>query len=184
MITPTLDDVLQAYRDHGHRHYGEAVTELQHALQSAVFAREAGEPPVVVAAALLHDFGHLCHTLGEDAADRGIDAQHEQRGYETLRLVFSEAIADACRLHVAAKRYLCRKEPGYLDGLSDASRTSLLLQGGPMSPDEAEAFELEPHFALAVRVRRYDDLAKVPDLAVPPLDHFIPLLRDFVRPTP
>jgi [1-hydroxy-2-(trimethylamino)ethyl]phosphonate dioxygenase len=177
----SLDDVLATYREHGHRHYGEDVTELQHALQCATFAHQAGEPSVVIAAALLHDYGHLCHQLGEDIANHGVDARHEHIGYQKLKPLFTDDIVDACRLHVAAKRYLCWKEPAYLDGLSDASRTSLHLQGGPMNADEAREFESEPHFELAVRVRRFDDMGKVTDMVTPELDSFLPLLQTFVR---
>jgi phosphonate degradation associated HDIG domain protein len=182
-LKPTsLNDVLQRYREHGHRLYGEQVTELQHALQCATLAQEAGEPPVVVAAALLHDFGHLCHQLGEDIAGLGVDAGHEHLGHRQLSHLFTAAIVDAGRLHVAAKRYLCWHEPGYLGGLSAASLKSLHLQGGPMSEAEAREFEREPHFDLAVRVRRYDDLGKVPGWITPDLDSFAALLETFVRP--
>jgi phosphonate degradation associated HDIG domain protein len=181
-MNPTnLDDVLRTYREHGHRHYGEDVTELQHALQCATFAQEAGEPPAVAAAALLHDYGHLCHQLGEDIATHGVDARHEHIGYNKLKGLFTNEIVDACRLHVAAKRYLCWKERAYLDSLSDASRQSLQLQGGPMNADDAREFESEPYFDLAVRVRRYDDMGKLPDMVTPGLDSFIPLLQTFVR---
>ena len=181
MNPASLEDVLQTFRNHGHRQYGEDVTELQHALQCATLARQAGEQPVVVAAALLHDYGHLCHQLGEDAADHGLDARHEHIGHQKLQGIFTNEIADACRLHVAAKRYLCWREPSYLDGLSDASRQSLHLQGGPMNANEAREFESEQHSDLAVRVRRYDDMGKELDMATPDLDAFIPLLQTFVR---
>jgi phosphonate degradation associated HDIG domain protein len=181
MNPTTLDDVLQTYREHGHRHYGEDVTELQHALQCATFAQKAGEAPVVIAAALLHDYGHLCHQLGEDIAEQGVDARHEHIGYCKLKGLFTDDLVDACRLHVAAKRYLCWKEAAYLDALSDASRKSLHLQGGPMLDDEAHEFESEPHFDLAVRVRRFDDMGKVTDMVTPELDSFLPLLQTFVR---
>lgn len=183
MRASTLDGILDTYRAHGHRHYGEDVTELEHALQCATFARDAGEPDVVVAAALLHDYGHLCHELGEDIAERGVDAAHERLGYDLLRAVFVDEIAEAARLHVAAKRYLCAAEPDYLAQLSPASLRSLMLQGGPMSPLEADRFIAEPHAALAVRVRRYDDMGKVPGMRTEPTDAFVPILREFVRPT-
>jgi phosphonate degradation associated HDIG domain protein len=176
-----LDDVLRTYREQGHRHYGEDVTELQHALQCATFAQQAGEPAVVIVAALLHDYGHLCHQLGEEIASHGVDARHEHIGHQKLKSLFTDEIVDAGRLHVAAKRYLCWKEPAYLDGLTEASCKSLHLQGGPMNADEARGFESEPHFDLAVRVRRYDDMGKVPEMATPDLDAFIPLLKTFVR---
>lgn len=177
MNPKTLDDVLNTYREHGHLLYGESVTELQHALQCATFAQQAGEPAVVVAAALLHDYGHLCHQLGENIADQGVDARHEHIGANRLRGLFKDDIVDAGRLHVAAKRYLCWKEAAYLDELSDASRQSLRLQGGPMTDAEAREFEQEPHFEVAVRVRRYDDMGKVPGMTTPDLDSFRPLLE-------
>ena len=180
MNLKTLEDVLDTYRKHGHRLYGESVTELQHALQCATFAQEAGEPPIMVVAALLHDYGHLCHQLGEDVADHGVDARHEHIGANRLRGLFVDEIVDAGRLHVAAKRYLCWKDPAYIAGLSSASLQSLQLQGGPMTDAEALEFEREPHFELAVRVRRYDDMGKVPEMSTPDLDSFRPLLESFL----
>jgi phosphonate degradation associated HDIG domain protein len=181
MKPKTLEDVLKTYREHGHRAYGESVTELQHALQSATFAEQAGEPPVVVAGALLHDYGHLCHNLGEDIADHGVDAHHERLGASLLKDLFVDEIVDAGRLHVAAKRYLCWKEPSYHESLSEASQQSLKLQGGPMTDAEAHEFEREPHHGLAVRVRRYDDMGKEPEMSTPNLDSFRPLLEGFLR---
>jgi phosphonate degradation associated HDIG domain protein len=181
MNPKNIEEVLDTYRKHGHLQYGESVTELQHALQSATFAQQAGEPPIVIAAALLHDYGHLCHQLGEDIAERGIDASHEHIGANRLRELFVDEIVDAGRLHVAAKRYLCWKNPQYFEGLSEASRKSLQLQGGPMTNSEAQQFEREPHFELAVRVRRYDDLGKEPEMHTPDLDSFRPLLATFLR---
>jgi phosphonate degradation associated HDIG domain protein len=180
-LPQSLNDVLATYRDHGHLQYGEAVTELQHALQCATFAEQAGETPVIVAAALLHDYGHLCHQLGEDIADHGVDARHEQVGFNKLKGLFAEEIVDAGRLHVAAKRYLCRREPDYYASLSEASRKSLHLQGGPMNEAEAREFEREPHFGIAVRVRRYDDRGKVAGMETPGLEHFRPVLERFIR---
>jgi phosphonate degradation associated HDIG domain protein len=176
----SLDDVLATYREHGHRHYGEDVTELQHALQCATFAQQAGEPEVIIVSALLHDYGHLCHQLGEDIAERGVDSRHEHIGFNKLKGLLADEVVDAARLHVAAKRYLCWKEPDYLTGLSAASLQSLHLQGGPMNDEEAAEFEREPHFNIAVCVRRYDDMGKVTDMHTPSLEYFAPLLQRFV----
>ncbi|HZZ32700.1 MAG TPA: metal-dependent phosphohydrolase, partial [Phenylobacterium sp.] len=63
-------------------------------------------------------------------------------------------------LHVAAKRYLCAVEPGYIQSLSEASLQSLALQGGPLSERQARRFERGAHFADAVRLRRYDEGGK------------------------
>lgn len=182
MRTPSLivDEILLRFRERGHRLYGEDVTELQHALQSATFAQRAGEPDTLVAACLLHDYGHLLHDLGEDIADHGVDARHEDIGADFLSRHFPEDIVEPARLHVEAKRYLCRVEPAYLAGLSEASRLSLELQGGPMTDDEARAFERHPHHAAALRLRRYDDLGKEPDMRTDDVEAFRPLLESLV----
>lgn len=176
-----VDDIFQLFDQRGHRHYGESVTELQHALQAATFAEQFGEAPHVVAAALLHDYGHLMHDLGEDVADQGIDARHEDLGADRLSTWFAEEVVEPVRLHVTAKRYLCGKQKAYLDGLSPASRQSLALQGGPMTEDELRQFEQHPHYDSAVRLRRYDDMGKVPDMETPGLEHFRPVLERFLR---
>src|SRR5262245_61942543 len=88
-------------------YFGEAVTETEHALQCACLAEQAGAAPELVAAALLHDVGHLMHGLGEDVADRGIDGRHEAVGAAWLGRHFGPTVAVPVRLHVAAKRYLC-----------------------------------------------------------------------------
>lgn len=176
-----VDEIERVFGEKGHRSYGENVTELQHGLQCATFATQAGESPVVVAACLLHDYGHLLHDLGENIADQGVDARHERIGANQLQDWFPPEVVEPIRLHAASKRYLCWKEAGYFDGLSDASRKSLALQGGPMNDAEAAVFEAGPHYDLAVRVRRYDDMGKVPDMATPDLAHFRPLLESLVR---
>jgi phosphonate degradation associated HDIG domain protein len=173
-----VDRILDVFAEKGHgAYFGEAVTESEHALQTAALAETSGARPELVAAALLHDIGHLLHGLGEDFADRGIDDRHEDAGAAWLSRHFGPAVADPVRLHVAAKRYLCEVEPGYWAGLSPASRRSLELQGGPFTPGEVRRFEAEPYYKDAVALRRWDDAAKVPGLAVPGLDHYRPVLN-------
>jgi phosphonate degradation associated HDIG domain protein len=179
-----IDQLLHLFRERGHRQYGEQVTESEHALQCATFARQAGEPAHLVAACLLHDYGHLLHNLGEQIADQGIDARHENLGANYLARYFAEEVVEPIRLHVRAKRYLCWKERAYADGLSDASRQSLSLQGGSMSDAEARAFEAHPHFASAVSLRRYDDMGKVAEMVTPSFEDFRSVLEPFVRPSP
>ncbi|HKI32926.1 MAG TPA: HD domain-containing protein [Gemmataceae bacterium] len=153
-------------------YFGESVSQAAHALQSAHLAEQAGADDALVVAALLHDVGHLLHGLSEDVAERGIDGRHEQGGADWLARHFGPAVSEPVRLHVAAKRYLCAVEPLYFAGLSPASRRSLDLQGGPFDADGVRAFEAGQHFRDAVRLRRWDDEAKVPGLAVPGLDHY------------
>ncbi len=162
-------------------YFGEAVTEAEHALQCARAAELAGAPDELVAAALLHDIGHLLHGEGEDAAERGLDAKHEELGAAWLSRHFGPAVAEPARLHVAAKRYLCAAEPAYFDALSPASRASLALQGGPFTPAEVAEFESGPHARAAVELRRHDDAAKVVGLDVPGLPHYRSLLERLGR---
>lgn len=156
-------------------YFGEAVTQAAHALQCAQLATDEGAAPELIAAALLHDIGHLFDP--EDIADQGIDGLHEEQGARWLEAHFPPSVTEPVRLHVPAKRYLCAVEPGYLAGLSPASVKSLALQGGPFTPDEVAAFESNPHFAAAVRLRRWDDTAKVVGLAVAPIETYLPLLE-------
>src|ERR1041385_5658318 len=113
-------------------------------LQSAFAAEREGAPPRLVAAALLHDYGHLIHDLPEDSAEHGVDTRHEDVGFDFLARHFPPEVVDPVRLHVAAKRSLCAVEPAYLEQLSGASRLSLELQGGPFSEAEVREFEALP----------------------------------------
>lgn len=175
-----IEEIFSAFATSGHRHYGESVTELQHALQCALLATQNNEDPAMIVACLLHDYGHLRHHLGEKSALAGIDARHELIGASELAERFPEAVTEPIRLHVEAKRYLCHREPGYFDTLSEASVLSLELQGGVMNEPEAGVFELLPHSRAAIRLRRYDDGAKVADLPVPGLESYRRLLESMV----
>ena len=153
-------------------YFGEAVTEAEHAYQSAHLAELDRADDTLIASALLHDIGHLLHRHGEDVAERGVDGHHEEIGCAWLGRWFGPAVAEPVRLHVAAKRYLSATDRTYARKLSTASRQSLELQGGPFSPAEAAAFERLPYFREAVRLRGWDDAAKVPGLEVPSLEHY------------
>jgi predicted HD phosphohydrolase len=127
---------------------------------------------------LLHDIGHLLHDLPDDAPDQGIDDHHENSASHYLRSLFADDVTEPIRLHVAAKRYLCAVEPGYLELLSGPSLVSLQLQGGPMSAEEIEEFRRHPQHEAAVNLRRWDDIAKAPGALTPSLSHFARYLRE------
>lgn len=135
----------------------------------------------MIAAALLHDVGHLLHQLSDDAPDNGVDDHHENSAGAYLQSLFRDEVTEPIRLHVAAKRYLCAVDPDYQTQLSEPSLTSLRLQGGVMSAPEVAEFEQNPHFRAAVRLRRWDDLAKDPHCVTPPLAHFEACLRQAAR---
>jgi phosphonate degradation associated HDIG domain protein len=156
---------------------GEAVTQLEHALQAAELARAEGRSASLVAASLLLDIGHLLHAHGSDCAEAGVDDRHEALGMRFLQKHFPESVTQPVKLHVDAKRYLCAVEPEYTEGLSGPSILSMELQGGAMRTGEAEAFRQLPYAADAVQLRRYDDLAKVPGLPTPGIEVFMPYLE-------
>ena len=160
---------------------GEAVSQAEHALQAAAAAvADAADEPLV-AAALLHDLGHLLHDLPADSPEAGLDDHHENSAARFLEAHFGPDVSEPVRLHVAAKRYLTAVEPDYLARLSGPSVTSLVLQGGPMSPAEQEIFRANPHWQAALRLRRYDEAAKVAGAATPTLTDFLPLLARVAR---
>jgi phosphonate degradation associated HDIG domain protein len=156
----------------GEAYFGEPVSQLEHALQTAYHAGRDDAPDWLVVAALVHDIGHLLHDLPEHVADLGVDARHEDLGHAWLARHFGPEVTAPVRMHVDAKRYLCTTDPGYLSFLSPASVQSLQLQGGPFSEAEAQEFEQRPLAREAVRLRRWDDLAKVPGMRVPGLEHY------------
>jgi phosphonate degradation associated HDIG domain protein len=167
------DEILGLLAGPGERAYlGEPVSQAEHALQAAWLAERDGAPDALIVSALLHDVGHLLLGPSGDVADEGIDSRHEEAGAAWLARHFGPEVAEPARLHVEAKRYLCATDPGYLAGLSAASLRSLGLQGGPMTPAEIERFERHPGHEGAVRLRRWDDAAKVPGLEVPGPDHY------------
>jgi phosphonate degradation associated HDIG domain protein len=182
-VVTIVDRILRVFETQGKAAYlGEPVSQEEHALQAAYLAEQQGAPKHLIAAALLHDVGHLLHGLPQqvvdDIADRGIDGRHEVLGEAFLRNYFGTAVADPVRLHVDAKRYLCYSDPEYLGQLSPASVQSLQLQGGPFSSEQAAQFENHPQWADALRLRRWDDQAKIPGLDVPGVEHYRIVLEE------
>jgi phosphonate degradation associated HDIG domain protein len=176
-MSAPVDEALGLFARKGHFSYGEGVSIAEHSLQAAQLAEQESAGPAMVAAALLHDVGHLLHGLPEDIADRGIDTQHESIASAWLSRHFPAGVSEPVRLHVAAKRYLCAIEPGYFEALSPASVQSLALQGGPMSKDEVMRFSGERYCKAAVKLRRWDDLAKVQGQKTPDLTHYRAILE-------
>ncbi len=170
----TLQDIERLFEERGGEQYsGERVTQLQHALQTAALGEAEGASDALVTAALLHDLGHLMHDLGDTPSLHGVDDVHQYRALPFLRGLFDDAVLDAIKLHVDAKRYLCATRPAYHASLSEDSKRSLLLQGGIFSYQEAENFIAQPGAEAAVSLRLWDDLAKDADKATPSLTHFM-----------
>jgi len=176
-----VDEILDLFTKRGAVAYlGEPVSQQEHALQAAHLAVLEDAPAALVAAALLHDVGHLLGSE-EDPAARGVDARHEDDGHTWLTKYFGPEVTEPVRLHVLAKRYLCTAEPEYMSSLSAASVRSLQLQGGALTVEEVRVFEQNPFGSSAVRLRRWDDRAKTPALVVPTVSHYAAILRQCHR---
>jgi gamma-butyrobetaine dioxygenase len=160
-----LDEVLALYERWAPERYDEGVTQLEHALQTAALAEAAGASDALVAAALLHDVGHLFElAAGRFRSD--LDRRHEAAGAEWLSDLLPPAVTAPIALHVLAKRHLCAVDATYAAALSPGSTASLAKQGGPLSTTEAEAFAAQLGAEDAVALRRWDDQAKVLGLDV------------------
>ena len=163
------------YEKHGNEEYiGEPVSQLEHMCQSAQLAEGEGFDEEVILAAFFHDLGHLItqgpttEMMGEFGVKR-----HEQLGADFLRsLGFSEKIAQLVENHVQAKRYLTFRYPDYYTKLSEASKQTLIYQGGPMKEEEALKFEKDPLFEVSLRMRTWDEEAKLTDLPLPSLTRY------------
>ena len=165
-------------RGQGRDYIGEPVSQLEHALQCAALARAARAADAEVLAALFHDIGHLIAPPGAPEMDGLGIVDHESIGAAWLSaLGFGADVCALAAAHVEAKRYLAARKAGYYARLSEASRGTLRFQGGPMSAEQAAAFEADPLFAAKVRLRSWDEAAKEPNLAVPPLESYASLLR-------
>lgn len=181
----SLPDIALVFARRGAEQYsGEPVTQLEHALQTAFLAEQSGASAELVTASLLHDLGHLLNDQGETPSLRGIDDTHQYYALPFLRGLFPDAVLDAIKLHVDAKRYLCQARPEYHAKLSEDSKRSLQLQGGVFDAEEAARFIALPAAKDAVMLRQWDDLAKQAGWATPTLSHFLGIAERCALPQP
>jgi phosphonate degradation associated HDIG domain protein len=169
------DEIFELYENYGGAEYaGEKVSQLEHMVQAAQLAEEQGHDEEVILAAFLHDVGHISEAAnGENEMDGFGIKDHEEIGAEFLRgKGFSKKIARLVESHVEAKRYLTRRDPAYYAQLSDASKATLEYQGGPMREEEAAAFEQYPLFDLIIKMRKWDEDAKIEQKPLPDLQHY------------
>lgn len=181
-----MNTLLALYEQGGDLVYsGESVTQLMHAWQCGRLAEKSGAPAALQLASWLHDVGHLWVNLEGTPTLRGQDDEHERMGAEVLLPVFGPAVSEPVRLHVLAKRYLVSTRETYARKLSPDSVRSLHLQGGFMTPQECAAFEAEPFFTDAVKLRVWDDLGKksgwFEDTRQDALEHLMQLMHRVAR---
>lgn len=169
-----LDDIERLFSLKGDLMYtGEPVTQLEHALQTAWLAEKSGADDALVTACLLHDLGHMLNDQGDTPTLRGLDDAHQYIVLPFLRGLFPDYVLDVIKLHVDAKRYLCCVNPDYWAALSADSQRSLELQGGIYDRAQCAAFISQVAAMDAVKLRQWDDEAKLPDTATPALAHFL-----------
>lgn len=179
MAESIANEIITLYEVHGGAEYaGEPVTQLEHMVQSAQLAEQQGHDEEVVLAAFLHDIGHICVSAQGDNEMGGYGIKdHEEVGAEFLQQKgFSRRLIRLVEAHVEAKRYLTYKNPEYYDQLSEASKKTLEYQGGRMTPEEAAAFEQYPLFELIIKMRRWDEEAKLEQVPMPELSKYRDML--------
>jgi predicted HD phosphohydrolase len=163
---------------------GEPVTQLQHALQSALLAEKNGADEELVVAAFLHDLGHLVNDRGDTPTLRGIDDRHEYVALPFLRGLFGAAVLQPIRLHVEAKRYLCARGDGTVSApptgraLSADSSCSLERRAAS-SRSPRRTFIAQPHAEAALRL--WDDRESA-DASTPPIAHYLAISARVAEP--
>lgn len=175
-----MDEIAKLFAAHGSSDYiGEAISQLEHAIQAAEAAEEEHCPDFVVIAALLHDIGHLLGLQGESER-MGVFGvmSHEKIASEyLLKAGFDPRVCELILNHVNAKRYLVAKYPEYHANLSEASKNTLIYQGGAMNEAEMKAFESNPLFEYILKMRGFDEAAKVKDKKIKPLEYYYPMME-------
>jgi 2-amino-1-hydroxyethylphosphonate dioxygenase (glycine-forming) len=169
------NEVFSLYENYGNADYiGEPVSQLEHMCQAAQLAEAGGYDEEVILAAFFHDIGHLCeHIIDTKPMDGYGVVNHEIIAGNYLREKgFSEKMARLVESHVQAKRYLTFKYPDYFSKLSDASKMTLAKQGGVMDELEADNFETDHLHLLYVKLREWDDKAKLEHQPLPSLDSY------------
>ncbi|MBL7742834.1 MAG: HD domain-containing protein [Chitinophagaceae bacterium] len=171
----TAEFIINLYRQFGDEDYiGEPVSQVEHMCQCAQLAESEGYDEEVILAAFFHDIGHFCeHIMPVQQMDGFGVVDHEKLGADFLRSKgFSETIASLVENHVQAKRYLTYHFPEYYNQLSEASKRTLEFQGGKMTLQEAMSFEADPLFELHIKLRRWDEKAKLEHQLLPSLDKY------------
>ena len=168
-----VDEIFSLYENYGAADYiGEPGSQIEHMCQAAQLAEAEGYDDEVILASFFHDIGHLCEHIYETKQMDGYGVMdHESLGGEYLREKgFSEKIARLVESHVPAKRYLTFKYPEYYNKLSDASKATLDKQGGRMDDAEAKQFEADNLYLLFIKIREWDDKAKIEKVPLPSLE--------------
>lgn len=185
VMTKVINEIRQLFESQGNEeYYGENVSQFEHAAQASLLAQKQAFDEEVQIAAFLHDIGHLLPVSSQEETMEVYGRKdHESVAADWLReRGFSEKIAVLIENHVNAKRYLCFVNEAYYNNLSDASKKTLAFQGGKMTAEEAKIFELNPYFETIIKMRRWDEAAKVENIELPDLEYFINICKKHLSP--
>ena len=170
-----VDKIINKYQTNNSLYIGEKVTMTEHMVQTAMLAEQNHSSESLICACLLHDYGHFIIEDPDHLVSKSIDGKHENVGFNFLKDYFKPEIAEPIKLHVQAKRYLCRNK-SYYELLSDPSKISLELQGGIMDDEEAQKFTSSKFYKDAITLRKYDDEGKIPNIKTKKIDDYRDLI--------
>ena len=170
-----VDKIINKYQTNNSLYIGEKVTMTEHMVQTAMLAEQNHSSESLICACLLHDYGHFIIEDPDLWVSKSIDGKHENIAFNFLKNYFKPEVFEPIKLHVQAKRYLCRNK-SYWNILSGASKVSLKLQGGIMSDDEARKFSSLKFHNDAILLRKYDDEAKIPNIKMKKIDEYRDLI--------
>ena len=171
-----VDEIINKYQTNKDLYIGEKVTISEHMIQTAMLAEQNHSSKSLVCSSLLHDYGHFIIENPDLLVSKSLDGKHEDLAYNFLRGYFKSEVIEPIKLHVQAKRYLCRNK-SYRNLLSEASKISLELQGGIMSDKEAQKFTSLKFHKEAVMLRKYDDDGKIPNIKMKKIDDYRSLIN-------
>jgi len=172
-----IDKIIKKYQTNKNFYLGEKVTIAEHMIQTAMLAEKNNSPQSLICACLLHDIGHFIIQDPDQLVSKSVDGKHEDIAFNFLKNYFKPEVTEPIKLHVSAKRYLCR-EKSYYNLLSKASKVSLELQGGKMNNDEAQKFILLKHHKNAITLRKYDDEGKIPNMKIKNINDYKELITN------
>ena len=154
-----IEKIIANFINNKSLYIGEHVTMSEHMIQTAMLAEKSKCDDNLICSSLLHDYGHFILENPDELVKLNIDGQHENIGYEYLKSFFKKEVVDPIKYHVLAKRYLANDEK-YFSLLSEASITSLELQGGVLNSEECAKFEAQEYFKPSILLRKFDEAAK------------------------
>lgn len=170
-----VNKIINNYQTKKNFYIGEKVTISDHMIQTAMLAEKNHSSKSLICACLLHDYGHFVIEDPDLLVSKSIDGKHGNVGFNFLKDYFKPEIAEPIKLHVQAKRYLCRNK-SYYDLLSDPSKISLELQGGIMDDEKAQKFTSSRFYNDAITLRKYDDEGKIPNIKMKKIDDYRDLI--------